>query len=114
MNRINKAEIPKLNLMHRRLARGRPSGHHLHQYVCIHLVSNPGQTLVHPSPGVIPRLDGALHTDGVSLFLPAAGLTSPEFRGAVYAFASQLVFNILWSAAFFGACSRPNSRIGCE
>jgi tryptophan-rich sensory protein len=40
---------------------------------------------------------------GVSLFLAwRAGLTLPEFRGAAYAFAAQYVFNILWSAAFFG------------
>ncbi|MDD1727100.1 MAG: tryptophan-rich sensory protein [Methanothrix sp.] len=57
-----------------------------------------------PPPGVIPAVWTVLFTlMGVSLFLAwRAGLTSPEFRGAAYAFAAQFVFNILWSAAFFG------------
>ena len=57
-----------------------------------------------PPPGIIPDVWMVLFTlMGVSLFLAwRAGLTLPEFRGAAYAFAAQYVFNILWSAAFFG------------
>lgn len=57
-----------------------------------------------PPPGIIPNVWIVLFTlMGVSLFLAwRAGLTLPEFRGAAFAFLAQYVFNILWSAAFFG------------
>ena len=104
MNRINKGEIPKLILC---IVACQGAGL-LGSIFTNMSVSTWYPTLAKPwftpPPGVIPAVWTVLFTlMGVSLFLAwRAGLTSPEFRGAAYAFAAQLVFNILWSAAFFG------------
>lgn len=104
MNRINKGEIPKLILC---IVACQGAGL-LGSIFTNMSVSTWYPTLAKPwftpPPGVIPAVWTVLFTlMGVSLFLAwRAGLTSPEFRGAAYAFAAQFVFNILWSAAFFG------------
>ena len=104
MNRINKGEIPKLILC---IVACQGAGL-LGSIFTNMSVSTWYPTLAKPwftpPPGVIPAVWTLLFTlMGVSLFLAwRAGLTSPEFRGAAYAFAAQFVFNILWSAAFFG------------
>jgi len=104
MNRINKGEIPKLILC---IVACQGAGL-LGSIFTNMSVSTWYPTLAKPwftpLPGVIPAVWTVLFTlMGVSLFLAwRAGLTSPEFRGAAYAFAAQFVFNILWSAAFFG------------
>jgi tryptophan-rich sensory protein len=104
MNRINKGEIPKLILC---IVACQGAGL-LGSIFTNMSVSTWYPTLAKPwftpPPGVIPAVWTVLFTlMGVSLFLSwRAGLTSPEFRGAAYAFAAQFVFNILWSAAFFG------------
>ena len=104
MNRINKGEIPKLILC---IVACQGAGllgsifTNMSVFTWYPTLAKPWFT---PPPGVIPAVWTVLFTlMGVSLFLAwRAGLTSPEFRGAAYAFAAQLVFNILWSAAFFG------------
>jgi benzodiazapine receptor len=104
MDRINKGEIPKLILC---IVACQGAGL-LGSIFTNMSVSTWYPTLAKPwftpPPGVIPAVWTVLFTlMGVSLFLAwRAGLTSPEFRGAAYAFAAQFVFNILWSAAFFG------------
>jgi tryptophan-rich sensory protein len=104
MNRINKGEIPKLILC---IVACQGAGL-LGSIFTNMSVSTWYPTLAKPwftpPPGVIPVVWTVLFTlMGVSLFLAwRAGLTSPEFRGAAYAFAAQFVFNIIWSAAFFG------------
>lgn len=104
MNRINKGEIPKLILC---IVACQGAGL-LGSIFTNMSVSTWYPTLAKPwftpPPGVIPAVWTVLFTlMGVSLFLAwRAGLNSPEFRGAAYAFAAQFVFNILWSAAFFG------------
>ena len=104
MNRINKGEIPKLILC---IVACQGAGllgsifTNMSVFTWYPTLAKPWFT---PPPGVIPAVWTVLFTlMGVSLFLAwRAGLTSPEFRGAAYAFAAQFVFNILWSAAFFG------------
>jgi len=104
MNRINKGEIPKLILC---IVACQGAGllgsifTTMSVFTWYPTLAKPWFT---PPPGVIPAVWTVLFTlMGVSLFLAwRAGLTSPEFRGAAYAFAAQFVFNILWSAAFFG------------
>jgi translocator protein len=40
---------------------------------------------------------------GISLFLIwREGLDRPEVKAAIYIFAAQLIFNVIWSWAFFG------------
>ena len=40
---------------------------------------------------------------GISLFLVwREGLDRPEVKAAIYIFAAQFIFNVMWSWAFFG------------
>ncbi|MGV8174402.1 MAG: TspO/MBR family protein [Methanothrix sp.] len=57
-----------------------------------------------PPGGVIGAVWILLFTlMGVSLFLVyREGFSSPAVKVAIYLFAAQFVFNILWSGAFFG------------
>jgi tryptophan-rich sensory protein len=104
MNRIAKEEIPRLIVC---IIACQGAGF-LGSIFTNMSVSTWYPTLVKPwftpPPGVIPAVWTVLFTlMGVSLFLAwRAGLTSPEHRGAAYAFAAQFAVNILWSAAFFG------------
>jgi benzodiazapine receptor len=104
MNRINKGEIPKLILCIVACQGAGLLGSIFTNMSVFTWYPNLAKPWFTPPPGVIPAVWTVLFTlIGVSLFLAwRAGLTSPEFRGAAYAFAAQLVFNILWSAAFFG------------
>ncbi|MDD1740427.1 MAG: tryptophan-rich sensory protein [Methanothrix sp.] len=104
MNRINKGEIPKLILCIVACQGAGLLGSIFTNMSVSTWYPNLAKPWFTPPPGVIPAVWTVLFTlMGVSLFLAwRAGLTSPEFRGAAYAFAAQFVFNILWSAAFFG------------
>jgi tryptophan-rich sensory protein len=104
MNRINKGEIPKLILCIVACQGAGLLGSIFTNMSVSTWYPNLAKPWFTPPPGVIPAVWTVLFTlMGVSLFLAwRAGLTSPVFRGAAYAFAAQFVFNILWSAAFFG------------
>lgn len=104
MNRINKVEIPKLILCIVACQGAGLLGSIFTNMSVSTWYPSLAKPWFTPPPGVIPAVWTVLFTlMGVSLFLAwRAGLTSPEFRGAAYAFAAQFVFNILWSAAFFG------------
>jgi len=50
---------------------------------------------------------------GISLFLVwREGLDNPEVKAAIYIFAAQLVFNVMWSWAFFGLRSPLSGLAG--